>query len=129
VQERPRDCLAPGDVVGGTYVVDSITSVGPTEVRATAVTKKGRHVVLTTLTSSAASRLSPDAIESFLKTARASMGLTNSHVVKTLDAGKLASGIPYVATELDEGSDLAVVLQRDGVMRPYLAIDYLRQAL
>jgi eukaryotic-like serine/threonine-protein kinase len=51
-------------------------------------------------------RRSPDAVERLTREASAVARISNPHVVQTLDAGKLASGEPYVFMELLHGEPL-----------------------
>ncbi|HEY5948735.1 MAG TPA: serine/threonine-protein kinase [Kofleriaceae bacterium] len=50
-------------------------------------------------------------LERFAREARAAAALDSPHVVKTLEVGTALSGIPYLAMERLEGSELAALLQ------------------
>ena len=51
----------------------------------------------------------PDAVERFLREARAAIKIRSEHVARVLDVGRLESGAPYMVMEYLEGSDLARV--------------------
>ncbi len=57
-----------------------------------------------------------EAVERFLREARAAVKLRSEHVARVLDVGKLESGAPYMVMEFLEGSDLSQVLDTDGPM-------------
>lgn len=56
--------------------------------------------------------------ERFFREARAAAGIESDHVVRIYDAGRLASGVPYMVMEHLSGEDLAARLQRTGSMAP-----------
>ena len=71
----------------------------------------------------------PDAVERFLREARAVRKLSSQHVVKVLDIGRLSStGLPYMAMELLQGEDLSAVIGRVGALPPAVACDFILQA-
>ncbi|MDP9152426.1 MAG: serine/threonine protein kinase, partial [Myxococcota bacterium] len=69
-----------------------------------------------------------DAVERFLREARAAAKLRSEHAARVLDVGTLESGVPYMVMELLEGSDLAQVLEARGPLPVDLAADWIVQA-
>jgi serine/threonine-protein kinase len=65
----------------------------------------------------------------FLQEARTATRIESEHVARTLDVGKLASGLPYIVIELLEGKDLADVLTEKGPLPIADAVDHVLQAL
>ncbi len=117
--------IAIGAVVGK-YKVDRILGIGGMAVVAAAThLELGQRVALKVMR---AVRMTPESVERFITEARAAVSLKSDHVAKVLDVGRLPSGLPYIVMELLEGSDLATVLEREGALRPHLAIDYVLQA-
>ena len=57
-----------------------------------------------------------ESAERFFREARAAAGIENDHVVRIYDAGRLASGEPYIVMEHLSGEDLAARLHRTGAM-------------
>ena len=74
----------------------------------------------------------PDLAESegfrsrFLQEARIAATLVHPNVVTVYDAGDM-NGLLYIAMQYVEGSDLAKVLRTDGRLKPFRALDVLRQ--
>jgi CheY-like chemotaxis protein/tRNA A-37 threonylcarbamoyl transferase component Bud32 len=76
--------------------------------------------------------IAPDLAESegfrerFTREARIAAALQHPNIVTVYDAGEV-EGILYLAMQYIEGQDLAAVLRKDGRLRPYRAIDVIRQ--
>jgi serine/threonine-protein kinase len=76
--------------------------------------------------------IAPDLAESegfrerFTREARIAAVLQHPNIVTVYDAGEV-DGILYLAMQYIEGQDLAAVLRKDGRLRPYRAIDVIRQ--
>src|SRR5215471_14811168 len=68
-----------------------------------------------------------DAVERFLREARACVRIESEHVATVLDVGT-HSGAPYMVMELLEGRDLACELRERGVLSVDDAVDYVLQA-
>ena len=86
----------------------------------------GRRFLLKYLSPRASSKAF--AAERFLKTARAAMGLKSENAARTLDAGCLDSGLPFLVTEAFQGSELRDILRVRGALDPTEAIDFVLQA-
>ena len=69
-----------------------------------------------------------DAVQRFLREARAAVKLKSEHVARVLDVGKLESGAPYMVMEFLEGSDLGKILSDRGPLPPDSAADWILQA-
>jgi serine/threonine-protein kinase len=69
-----------------------------------------------------------EAVERFLREARAAVKLRSEHAAKVLDVGTLETGAPYMVMEFLEGSDLAAVLAERGPLPVELAAEYVVQA-
>jgi eukaryotic-like serine/threonine-protein kinase len=71
----------------------------------------------------------PSLLDRFLREARAAARLKSEHVVRAMDVGTLADGVPYIVMELLEGEDLERRLARIGELTIPDAVDCLLQAL
>src|ERR1700733_3637287 len=69
-----------------------------------------------------------EAVERFLREARAAVKLRSEHAAKVLDVGTLESGAPYMVMEYLEGSDLGKVLTDFGPSSVDAAADWILQA-
>src|SRR3712207_3826137 len=76
--------------------------------------------------------IAPDLAESsgfrerFAREARIAAALAHPNIVTVYDAGEV-EGTLYLAMQYVEGSDLAAMLESEGRLRPYRAIDVCRQ--
>jgi serine/threonine-protein kinase len=146
--------VAPGDLVRGRYRIEQILGAGAMTVVAVASVEGDGAPLLpaaddslsTSVAPSAASvppepmparvalkimrepRMTPESTTRFMADARKMMGLRSAHAPRVLDVGMLVSGLPYLVTELIEGSDLATVLEKGGALPAYIAIEYVLQA-
>ncbi len=71
----------------------------------------------------------PEAVERFLREARAAASLGSEHVAKVFDIGKIEDGTPYLAMELLQGEDLEQIAERRGPLPVHQAVGYVLQAL
>lgn len=71
---------------------------------------------------------SPDAVERFLREARAAVRLKSEHVCRVMDVGTLDTGAPFIVMEYLEGEDLKAVLTRRGPLAPSEAAHLLIEA-
>ena len=76
--------------------------------------------------------IAPDLAESsgfrqrFTRESRIAAALQHPNIVTVYDAGEV-DGLLYLAMQYIEGEDLSAILQKDGRLRPYRAIDVCRQ--
>jgi serine/threonine-protein kinase len=116
-----------GDVVAGKYTIERVLgSGGMGVVVAARHMQLGQRVAIKFMRGEAAH--DANAVERFLREARASVALTSEHVAKVLDVGTLDGGSPYMVIEYLAGVDLAQVIQRDGPLPVEEAVGYLVQA-
>jgi serine/threonine-protein kinase len=69
-----------------------------------------------------------DAVQRFLREARAAVKLKSEHVARVLDVGKLDSGAPYMVMEFLEGNDLGKILETTDAIAVETAADWIHQA-
>jgi serine/threonine-protein kinase len=116
-----------GDILAGKYRVDRVLGAGGMGVVVAAThvdLREGRAVKFMRATA-----LSDDeAVERFLREARATSRLRGEHVARIYDFGRLDDGAPYMVMELLSGADLREVLKRRGRLPLGEALLYLMQA-
>ncbi len=114
----------PGDVVAGKYRIDAIVGTGGMGIVLGATdTSLGRAVAIKFLTPSKARR--EDAVQRFLREARAAAAIQSEHVVRVFEVDKLPSGTPFIVMEHLRGRDLAHLLGARGPLPIPEAVDYL----
>jgi serine/threonine-protein kinase len=119
--------FAPGNVIGGKYLVEHVIGEG-----GLGVVLKAKHVQLDQpvaikhLKPFAAARA--DVVERFLREARLAAKIKNEHAVKVHDVDAVESGIPYMVMELLEGRDLEQIVM-EAPLPVDVAIDYVLQAI
>ncbi len=69
-----------------------------------------------------------EAVQRFLREARAAVKLKSEHVARVIDVGTLDSGAPYMVMEYLEGSDLGSVLAAHGPLAVEEVADWIVQA-
>src|SRR5579871_478803 len=69
-----------------------------------------------------------EAVERFIREARAAARLRSEHAAKVLDVGRLESGAPYMVMEFLDGRDLSRVLMDEGPQGVETAAEWLVQA-
>ena len=97
--------VAPGDVLAGKYKVDRVLGVGGMGV-VVAATHLQLHQSVALKFALPSALQNQQAVERFLREARAAVRLKSEHVAKVLDVGTLESGAPYMVMEYLEGVDL-----------------------
>src|SRR4029077_17628196 len=116
-----------GDMLAGKYRVERVLGAG-----GMGVVVAARHVELDQLVAIKFVReeaiANEDAVQRFLREARAAVKLKSEHVARVLDVGKLESGAPYMVMEFLEGSDLAKILSERGPLPADSAADWILQA-
>jgi serine/threonine protein kinase len=70
----------------------------------------------------------PFAVERFLQTARMAAGLRSEYTARTLDAGCLERGVPYLVTESYQGTELREIVRVRGALGQAEAVDLVLQA-
>ncbi|WP_437282015.1 protein kinase [Sorangium sp. So ce375] len=119
--------VRPGDFLLGRYRVEQVIGQGGMGVVAAV-----RHLELGELF--AIKFLLPqaltnaEAVERFLREARAAARLKGEHVAKVYDVGRLETGAPYMVLEYLDGADLKAVVRSAGPLRWEDAVLYLLQA-
>jgi hypothetical protein len=68
-----------------------------------------------------------EAVERFLREARAAVRLRSEHVGRVIDVGQFDDGAPYMVMEFLEGMDLSQYLHRQGVLPIAHAVDFVMQ--
>jgi serine/threonine-protein kinase len=125
---KSLDALQPGDRIDGKFSVQYLLGKGGMGVVVAATHLDLQETVaLKFLLPEALAQ--KDAVERFLREARAVRKLKSEHVVKVIDVGRLSeSGLPYMAMELLAGEDLSKGLDRIGAFHPAVACDMVIQA-
>jgi len=117
---------APGTVIAQKYWVERVLGEGGMGVVLAAThLQLGQRVALKFLRAGPA----PDAeaVERFLREARAAVRLKSEHVCRVVDLGT-EDGAPYIVMEHLDGHDLASVLTKAGPLPVTLAVDHVLQA-
>jgi serine/threonine-protein kinase len=123
---RPGSIVAPGDVVGGRYVVEEVLGSGGMGVVVAARHELIGHRVAMKFVSAATSA-NAEAFVRFSREARIVASLESDHVVRVTDFG-MHAGTPYMVMELLMGRDLSSELSLRGSLPVAEAVDYVIQA-
>ncbi len=127
MSEQGLPSVQVGDLLAGKYRVERILGVG-----GMGIVVAARHVDLRELRAIklmlADFAAHPDAVERFLREARAAVRLKSEHVAKVHDVGRLESGAPYMVMEHLEGCDLQQLLRSQGPLPLWAAVTYVLQA-
>jgi len=122
---------APGDVIGGKYLVESPCRRGGIALELTAVLAPVRHAT----SSRVDIRLlppewcgDPRIVERFLCEGRAAAPLTSEHAVRVFDVGTMDGGAPYFVLEHFDGPSLDELVTMWGSVPVPTAIDWVLQA-
>ena len=116
-----------GEILVEKYRVESLLGEGGMGVVVAAEhLQLGHTVALKILRRSALD--SPDAVERFLREARAAASLQSEHIARVSDVGTLDSGAPFMVMEFLEGIDLARLIDVKGCIPVDDAADYIIQA-
>jgi serine/threonine-protein kinase len=117
----------PGDVIAGKYRVEAVIGTGGMGVVLGATDMSlGRAVAIKFLTPSKARR--DDAVQRFVREARAAAAIQSEHVVRVFEVDKLASGTPYIVMEHLRGADLAHLLAARRTLSVGEAVDFVLEA-
>jgi len=118
--------IQAGTVLAGKYQVERVLGQGGMGCVVSAVhLQLGQRVAIKFLLPEAL-RV-PDAVERFLREARAAVRLRSEHVGRVIDVGQFDDGAPYMVMEFLEGMDLANYLQRTGPLAVPAAVDFVMQ--
>ncbi|MDI3284684.1 serine/threonine-protein kinase [Polyangium sp. 15x6] len=118
---------ALGDVVAGKYRVERVIGKGGMGLVVEAQhTTLPQRVAIKILLPEAAKQ--GDAVERFLREARAVVSIQSEHVARVMDLGTLESGLPYMVMELLTGADLQEIVRQRGPLPVAQAIDAVLQA-
>ncbi|MBK9266721.1 MAG: protein kinase [Polyangiaceae bacterium] len=116
-----------GDVLLGKYRVERVLGEG-----GMGIVVAARHVHLNELFAIKmmlpAATTQHDAVERFLREARASARLRGEHVARVHDVGSLESGTPYMLMEYLDGIDLKACVKKQGAFAIEEAALYVYQA-
>jgi serine/threonine-protein kinase len=118
--------VQPGDVVAGKYRVDRILGAGAMGVVVAAMHLDLQEKVALKFMLPAVLG-SSEAVERFLREARAAVRLKSQHVCRVLDVGRTPEGAPYIVMEYLEGTDVHELLARRRVLPVPEAADIVRQ--
>jgi serine/threonine-protein kinase len=128
MQARSAPRIHAGDVLAGKYRVEQILGVGGMGmVVAAADIEHGESRAIKFLLPAMA--VNAEAVERFMREARASARLQGEHVVRVHEVGRFDTGEPYMVMEYLDGEDLGAVLARSGPMPPSQVVGYAMQAL
>lgn len=94
-----------GDVVEGKYRVDRVLGAGGMGMVVAATHLQLQQTVAIKFLLPSV-RNSAEAVERFLREARAAVRLTSPHVARVFDVGTLQDGLPFIVLELFDGEDL-----------------------
>src|SRR5579864_354299 len=126
-EETPPGAPRIGDVIADKYRVDRVLGIGGMGVVVAATHLAiGEPVAIKLLTPEAAN--SEEAVERFLREARAAVRIKSEHIVRVSDVGRLPGGAPYILMEHLVGKDLAELLAATGPMPIADAVEYVLQA-
>lgn len=115
-----------GDVLAEKYEVTRILGMGGMGVVAAAHHRElDKPVALKFMHEEVADE---QAIDRFLREARAAARLQSEHVGHVLDVGRRADGVPYLVMEYLEGRDLAQISEQRGPLDVAEVVEYILQA-
>jgi serine/threonine-protein kinase len=116
-----------GDILAGKYRVERVLGEG-----GMGVVVAAHHLQLDELVALKFLREdaldSPDAVDRFVREARAAVKIKSEHVARVIDVGKLENGAPYIVMEYLEGRDLDVWLEERGVLPLEQVVEFVLQA-
>jgi serine/threonine-protein kinase len=122
---EPRP-LTVGSVIGGRFRIDQVLGAGGMGIVVAAThTELGNCVAIKFMRDEKLK--SAEAVERFIREARAVVQLRTEHVCRVFDVARLDTGAPYIVMELLQGVDLARAI----ASRPLpatIAVEYVMQA-
>jgi serine/threonine-protein kinase len=119
--------VTPGDILAGKYRVERVLGAGGmgVVVAATHIDLMERRAIKFMLPTQLGNT---EAVERFLREARASSKLRGEHVARVHDVGRLDTGAPYMVMEYLTGGDLRALLAKRGALSAGEAALYVLQA-
>ncbi len=124
--QAPPPPVSPGDMVAGKYRIDRMLGKGGMGVVfAARQVELDREVAIKFALRGLLQ--SPEAVERFVREARAAVKLRSEHVARVLDVGRLPSGEPYMVMEYLEGTTVGALLEA-GPLPVDVACNYVVQA-
>lgn len=119
--------VQPGELLAGKYRIERILGRGGMGVVVSAIHETlDERVALKFLLPEALQ--SKEAVERFLREARAAVKIRSEHVARVTDVGTLDSGSPYMVMEYLDGVDLARYVESVGPLPVQEAVEYVLQA-
>ncbi len=119
--------IEPGTIVADKYRVDRVLGAGGMGVVLAAHhLHLDERVAIKTMLPSMLNQ--KEAVERFLREARAAVKIKSEHVARVSDVGKLDSGAPYMVMEFLEGEDLAERIAQHGPLPTEQAAEFILQA-
>src|SRR3954452_20190982 len=131
MSSRGADALAQlpvtiGSLVGGKYRIDSVLGAGGMGVVVAAThVDLGQLVAIKLMLPNAAR--DRELMARFTREARMTAQLRGEHVARVLDVGTDVTGVPYLAMEHLEGTDLSRLLRERGPLPAAVVADYILQ--
>ncbi len=125
--EKPPVPVNVGDVLLGKYVVERVIGAGGMGV-VVAVRHRDLGELYAMKFMLPAALANEQAVDRFVREARAAAKLKSEHVAKVTDVGRLENGSPYMVMEHLLGSDLEGILAQHGTLTPAVAATYVMQA-
>jgi serine/threonine-protein kinase len=127
MEAAPQVPVSPGDVLLGKYVVERVIGAGGMGV-VVAVKHRDLQELYAMKFMLPAALANEQAVDRFVREARAAAKLKSEHVAKVHDVGRLENGSPYMVMEHLTGRDLEATLQVQGPLTPDVAATYVLQA-
>jgi serine/threonine protein kinase len=127
METAPQVPVSPGDVLLGKYVVERVIGAGGMGV-VVAVRHRDLQELYAMKFMLPAALANDQAVDRFVREARAAARLKSEHVAKVHDVGRLENGSPYMVMEYLTGRDLEATLQVQGPLAPDVAATYVLQA-
>jgi eukaryotic-like serine/threonine-protein kinase len=119
--------VRPGDLILGKYRVEDVLGSGGMGVVVAARHEQlDQRVAIKFVRDEALGNA--EAVQRFLREARAAVKLRSEHVARVIDVGTLESGAPYMVMELLEGADLARILTDRGPLPLETVAEWIVQA-
>jgi serine/threonine-protein kinase len=125
--ESGRFPVQAGQLIAGKYRVERVIGVGGMGVVVAARHEQLDQAVAIKLVRGEVVG-NVEAVERFLREARAAAKLKSEHAARVLDVGTLETGVPYMVMEFLEGSDLERVLAERAPLPVALAASWIAQA-